>query len=189
MNLPILPTDNLYKFLALSGLAIIALCIVFPLQRIHDLDLKLIETGTKIKVLKLEQKYLQDNLINTLVNKSKLPPKQKAAFRKYLVEVFNHKHPLEKEDTEGKAILSLEEQATFSKALEEVEKKSIELGGQLDQANYLNKEFGQFIFVVAIGLTIGLILSSYGFLRWYYLIQKPNDMLLQKQIKNNKISP
>jgi hypothetical protein len=56
MNLPVptLPTDNLYKFMALSGLAIIIFSLVFPMIRISEIKLKMVEVETQLAVLHIE---------------------------------------------------------------------------------------------------------------------------------------
>src|SRR3989442_1262057 len=62
MNLPTLPTDNLYKFFALSGLALIVFIVVFPTNQISDIELKTIEVKTQISLLELEGSVLERDL-------------------------------------------------------------------------------------------------------------------------------
>lgn len=62
MNLPTLPTDNLYKFLALSGLALLLFSMVYPLNTLNDLELKAVEARTQIKLLELELSVLERNI-------------------------------------------------------------------------------------------------------------------------------
>lgn len=54
MILPTLPTDNLYKFLALSGLAILIFGVVYPYKLANELELKIVDVGTQIKLLEFE---------------------------------------------------------------------------------------------------------------------------------------
>ena len=54
MNLDKFPTDNLYKFLAISGLAIFLISILYPYFRIHELGIRIIEAELKIRVLGLD---------------------------------------------------------------------------------------------------------------------------------------
>jgi len=58
MNLPVptLPTDNLYKFMALSGLAIVIFSFVFPMIRMSEIKLKLVEVETQTELLEIETK-------------------------------------------------------------------------------------------------------------------------------------
>ena len=54
MSIPSLPTDNLYKFMALSGLVLLTLSAYYPAQRIAELQLKQVNTSTEIALAKLE---------------------------------------------------------------------------------------------------------------------------------------
>jgi hypothetical protein len=73
MNLPVptLPTDNLYKFMALSGLAILIFSLVFPMIRIGEIKLKLVEVETQTEVLGIETDNLKKDIEHSL-NESKL---------------------------------------------------------------------------------------------------------------------
>ena len=60
MNLPIptLPTDNLYKFMALSGLAILIFSLVFPVIRMSEIKLKMVELEIQGEILKIEKNHI-----------------------------------------------------------------------------------------------------------------------------------
>jgi len=51
MNFPVLPTDNLYKFLAIAGLVILLFCAVYPIRLVGELQLKSAELDTKVQLL------------------------------------------------------------------------------------------------------------------------------------------
>lgn len=59
MILPTLPTDNLYKFIALSGLVILLFSVVYPYKLVTDLELKAVEAGTQVKLLELESAAIE----------------------------------------------------------------------------------------------------------------------------------
>ncbi len=59
MNLPALPTDNLYKFLALSGVALVVFSFIFPLDRLAAIQLKRVEMQTQAEVLLVELSNLE----------------------------------------------------------------------------------------------------------------------------------
>ena len=59
MNLPAPPTDNLYKFFALAGLALSAFCFVYLLTQVGDLELKSIEVRTQAKILEVDVSALK----------------------------------------------------------------------------------------------------------------------------------
>ena len=62
MNLPALPTDNLYKFLALSGLVLFVISFVFPRSLVDELELKTVETQTEVNLLVREVSALNKDV-------------------------------------------------------------------------------------------------------------------------------
>jgi hypothetical protein len=62
MNLPNLPTDNLYKFIALAGLTIIFFSMVLPIIALHNLKLELLKTNGELSVLQAEFEFLRDDM-------------------------------------------------------------------------------------------------------------------------------
>jgi hypothetical protein len=54
MTLPNLPTDNLYKFLALSGLLLAVISFAFPMKLIYEAREQLLSQQTEFEVLKIE---------------------------------------------------------------------------------------------------------------------------------------
>ena len=59
MNLPSLPTDNLYKFQALAGLFLIVFGTVYPSRQISELELRRAATGTERSVLVIQVNALE----------------------------------------------------------------------------------------------------------------------------------
>ena len=59
MNLPTPPTDNLYKFVALAGLALLIFSIVYPLKLIDDLELRLVDTEMRRDMLLVDISALE----------------------------------------------------------------------------------------------------------------------------------
>jgi hypothetical protein len=185
MNLPNLPTDNLYKFMALSGLAIFLFSIVFPLSQIHDIKLKMVEIETQQEVLKLEVEQIGNDVMDALATKGVLNTKKQALFRNYLNDLFkrNNNKELSKDWSKGEPILNIKEQAIFRKQLNEIKKRLAKIMGEEKKVMILYNELNTYYRIIWIGGLFGLIISFIGFGLWYILIQKPNDMLLQKQIK------
>jgi hypothetical protein len=62
MELPMLPTDNLYKFLALSGLVMLVLSFTFPRNMVDELELKAVESETNINLLAFDVSVLKDDV-------------------------------------------------------------------------------------------------------------------------------
>lgn len=51
-----LPTDNLYKFIALAGLALLLLLTVYPTKKIYELQLQIVREGTELSILDINEK-------------------------------------------------------------------------------------------------------------------------------------
>jgi hypothetical protein len=54
-----LPTDNLYKFVAIFGLIIALFSIYYPFQKYHELRLLLIENEGESELFKFHESYLE----------------------------------------------------------------------------------------------------------------------------------
>jgi len=186
MNLPTLPTDNLYKFMALSGLAIAVFSVFLPLTRMSEIRLNMLEIETQLEVLEIEVKYQENNIIDALVNKGNLSPKEKALFRNHLIDLLNKDTMLKEFDEQSEPIFNPEEQASFRSRSIEIRKKIAEVKGRHRQSVALLYELKSYRWILWIGGMLGLVISFFGFGFWYYLIQRPNDMLLRKHIRNHK---
>ena len=62
MNIPNLPTDNLYKFMALSGLVLFIISTIYPTYYIDNLTSEVHETGTEIGLFKIETKMVDEKI-------------------------------------------------------------------------------------------------------------------------------
>ena len=70
-NFPTAPTDNLYKFLALTGLALLLFSLVYPANLMRELELRAAETKTRHALLKEEITQLQDDIQVAMARDSK----------------------------------------------------------------------------------------------------------------------
>lgn len=49
-----LPTDNLYKFLAISGLIVLGFSLVYPFKRLYEVNREVIQLGGEIEIFRLQ---------------------------------------------------------------------------------------------------------------------------------------
>jgi hypothetical protein len=89
-------------------------------------------------------------------------------------------------DEQSEPILSPEERAPFGSRVNELRKKIAWVNGQRKKYNLLFNELKNYRWMLLIGGSLGLAMSSLGFCLWYLIIQKPNDILLRKQVQNYK---
>ena len=160
INMPSLPTDNLYKFLALSGLAIVTFSIVFPMIRDSELNLMMLETDKNMKVANIE-KELFDKRIDKFLNSDLGSNLDELKMREEELEIWRN---------------LLKDQQIYTVDLEYEVRKFEELHKELKFIQLLMK----------FGFGVGLIITFLGFLLWYVRVQKPNDLLLRKQIETDK---
>ena len=64
MNIPSLPTDNLYKFMAIVGVIITVLSFLIPARYMLSLQNEIIELETEIGVLLVKSEYYKENVQN-----------------------------------------------------------------------------------------------------------------------------
>ena len=74
MNYPLIPTDNLYKFIALSGLAITLLSLTYPVSKLLELELAAVETKSQQKKLAIEDAEIKREI--EILEKEKNPSSQ-----------------------------------------------------------------------------------------------------------------
>ena len=160
MQIPNLPTDNLYKFMALLGLILIILSTVFPIWTIHYIGLKQIQSQTELDLFDIEEVYLRREQQEIRETLEALPPNKRIGARR-LTDEKARDHSIKFGQTKGK----------------------------WEEIKYLNswrKDLKVFIFT---GMFIGSILTVYGFSLWYKRLQKYQDQVIkneaQKQLHNN----
>lgn len=85
MDFTTLPTDNLYKFLALTGVLIAALSVFVPYTLIGDAIREQTEIYGGQEIAQIELKYIEDELKEALEkNKGELPSEERLRLRKEL---------------------------------------------------------------------------------------------------------
>lgn len=209
-SLPNPPTDNLYKFCAISGLIILIFTSTFTSVYSNKLKDDIIDFEAMIEIQELESNYISKDLqnlenkeqkiINILgsinydsldfkiynddFNKSLTRIKQDKNWRDYLE--FRYKYideiiPTKKKYNEYKSLL------------EEVNKKNkklnlnfIEITRNKNKINekYLFLKRLRFLFFVLV--TFGIILSYYGFKKWKNNVQSQLDEVLKLELEKLK---
>jgi len=62
MEIPTVPTDSLYKFLAIAGLVLWALSLGFPIWRITQLRLEVSHVEERVSAYELERRWLDQDI-------------------------------------------------------------------------------------------------------------------------------
>jgi len=185
-----IPTDSLYKFMALSGLAMIIVSYVPAYQGIKEGE-GLEEIQSKIELFVIETRWAMEdinsinNQIEILVRKlSKLTGVSDSDIKKALYSNL----PLDKtrKDLEEHKIIwdELETKASEKRKLSrEYETK------RHQYKTYFAMELSRskiqlilFLFSAIDGLLLGFPLAISGFVLWYKKLQVPQDLLIQKKL-------
>jgi hypothetical protein len=185
MELPKVPTDNLYKFIALSGVVFMVTS-AFPVYWQAKLKFELIQVqGEKWKATKKKNWACADtDYLRTKTNKLKEETsKWKAArdleaaepqlIEKKRLEIRTEAHEIRAGITETERLYRDSEIAAI-----EVKTKEKEIAQRLEVIRLLK-------YVAAGGLSSGAILSVFGFFLWYHKLQKYQDKIVKKQAEDN----
>ncbi len=165
MDIPKLPTDNLYKFIAMSGLITLIISFLYPLYFEHEFVLKVLQNTTEATKARVELDHLTEDL-NSLIR-----------------ELAS----LDKDFKRGKLkeyVIRVEQMAITEKEVKEkgrqIAIKNAEIQGKAEAIDYL-KASTEMIKNYSIGFKIiGLSLAVFGFYLWYVKLQRYQDKQVKK---------
>ena len=169
-DLPQPPTDNLYKFCALTGTIIVILSILLPARLAISFIDELDQLTRRLSIAKVEVDYSGrkirrlDRLIQNSINdqKSELPDPKDHLVLKY-------------SDDEIKELLK--EVDTLRK---DDEIRGAEMQWTHERHKKLLKLFAGVLVLGFAGVGVGSRLAYFGYRNWYFRVQKPLDRHLAK---------
>ena len=166
MNLPLLPTDNLYKFMSLAGAVIIILSVIYPIIQIEELQHRIVSLNGEEKILDQEIEFIKHDV-------------------KFLEKNINI---LEKKKNQkiGELNELLRKSTELSRKTNEQQIKNIELFYKKQDIELTSKYISQNRILGFIGTGFGSFLAFFGFYLWYVRIQKLQDLLLKRQVTSDK---
>lgn len=138
MTLPQLPTDNLYKFLAIGALAVCVVSVVYPESQVFELESRVLALRVDTDTLNLEVDEL-----GRLTQEA------------------------------GDALRARRLDLRIKTAL---------LKGKSAQAELVLKQIKSLVRVALIGGIVGAAGTVLGFWLWYWRVQRPQDLLLKRQM-------
>jgi len=191
-NLPSLPTDNLYKFVALSGVLLVALGFIAPWTSATEFNAQFRSLDLDFSYNEIEVKAM-DHDVNELVERGQAAEDRETILRSQLSQA--------RLDTTGQiskpGIMELEQQLASTEREKDALAESARafrariLESRRHQAaarNALNaaKEASErhtMLRVFAVALTfIGVSMASWGFRCWYTRVQRHLDAQLAAQM-------
>ncbi len=208
MNIPNIPTDNYYKFFALSGVTITIASTIIYLTQSNVLKNDLNKMDIEIVKLKVEKTFLIEDRGKTDRELESLPKidsslssiNQDSAFTVNLLKEIKSVNNKKIKDY-YEFIFKYEDnifpqKSKLHKITEEVEKQSqirreIELKTALIKTNLKHVEEKNRTLtingiILCIFFIIGSQMAARGFIKWYKLVQKPSDEKLRLEIEDMK---
>ena len=206
MNIPNLPTDNLYKFTFLAGISIIVISVILYITEYNNLNTKTTLLRIAIDSAKTEGEFQsQDinlikleidkigNRLHTIQNKDTI--NEIEDFKQLNTKLLNDKNF---RDYYGFVLLHQNELVPYQNQLLDLEIKNKELllinrkqiinsKQMLLKSRILEKEnISLFVLalVAAIVLVIGIKMSISGYNNWYNIVQKPLDKKLMIELES-----
>jgi len=158
MQIPSLPTDNLYKFLAIAGLVIIVLSVVGPWSRYEQLTPKTIEVETQVSTHKREIVSVESAIMRT-------------------------EEELKKAKTQKERELLLARAEELQKQKRQLQIMISEIAGKRTLLQHLQERVALYFVVGTYSLVFGVIVSIVGFVLWYRRVQRYQDGILKQQHK------
>ncbi len=205
MELPSLPTDNLYKFIALSGIALVIVSML-PFFHRYKLQVEIIRlegdtdvlerqtqwTVADVNELKKEVATLLDETYKLEGRVDKLMETQ-ASDKDSVVNTGETSSGIRKE-------LLTEVKDQIKQRLEIIEERLLEIEEinrkhEIETANikakileheYLKRMINMESKVGCAGLVSGLFLAIIGFTLWYKRLQVPQDLIIKQKVKGEQ---
>ena len=206
MNIPNIPTDNLYKFLSISGLLIIILSIGSLFYNSNNLNTEILVLNRNISHYNLRSEQnvcdalaLMDIMEEDLIKLGKKEPSRYDSIRngiyppdllpllpdssfcltKYSILALEY-HQHETIDPHAKIIYNL--QRKYWLETRRLDSLRIECEHDQKQIKYKERLLIYNIIVSVIGILFGLICSFIGFSRWYYKHQQYSDIKIRREV-------
>jgi hypothetical protein len=154
MNVPGMPTDNLYKFMAIAGLALIAFSAYVRISQSHEIDARIDALKRELVVITVDIQYLDRELAPVDTTACVSPAKPACP-------------------SDAQLSTWRERSADIRKRLELNRVGNETLRRLADEATRLHV-------VTFIGTFIGFLLAIYGFYFWYTRLQRYQDAAVKR---------
>ena len=197
MKLPEIPTDNLYKFMALSGLTLVILSFL-PNFHAYNLKVSLIRLDGEVKTLTEEVEWVSSNLkkLDNEIESMKVRiAKLTGISVSEITLALSTRLPLsdirkEKEIELEKHSKELDElRAKRSRYVEMFRKqaiKTIQISTKQQEYVYLGKMIMREVVIAGCAGIFGVLLAVNGFVFWYKKLQLPQDIIIGKKAEDKQ---
>jgi hypothetical protein len=172
MTWPNPPTDNIYKFCALTGTIIFLLSLYIPLKARYDIFEKLEAVELKTKISEIERQYWKDKATTLeTITKNAMAEQNGIKF------VDKNKLAIRYTESEVKQMTN-----DLAESLRNIEIKDAEAGSAMAEVKRLNSAANLLFYLSFLTIITGLSLGIYGYLSWYFKIQKYEDKRIEEPV-------
>jgi len=192
MNIPSLPTDNLYKFLAIFGLTLIIAGTYLGYKKNNYYSEMYFEIYSKSKQYEneIEEYKKEDNILSDAINKFAKDQNiilSKDSLNVSLIEELilykqEYEQRLRNNETlknkEYKYLALLNRTIFLNEELRRLDILRRKNNINIDVYNEANKR-DAIKYLIKLCFSFGFIISMFGFIFWYYRIQKYEDHLIK----------
>lgn len=174
MLIPNPPTDNLYKFVAVAGLIVFILGLMFPISEAIKAGRKVIPLETEVSVI--EQSWL---LMRERVDWLR---EDVATLEKEVEELESEASPERKaaraEEIKRASAELRQRHRSLREAIAEMDSEKCRCSGKLQEAGHELQLVRLFFRIGLLEAVAGAILAVLGFWLWYVRVQHPQDRAL-----------
>lgn len=173
--IPNLPTDNLYKFIALSGVFLLCFSMYFVKDKIYTLGERVYEENLKIAELTIKINFFKED-----ISAFKKLSKNTVLAQQGKLQEDNSKISIYINDAEFKEL----RRTIKSKQLQiQIDSEKIKIS--LKYTQHLLNEVESYNNQLYFWSITFLLMSAYGFQMWYKKVQKPLDLKIATEFENN----
>jgi hypothetical protein len=179
------PTDNLYKFMALAGVVLIAAFAV-PLVIFHQAGTEYLDQLRGSKELAVQERFTKDRL-GMLEGRKQQVLDQKNKLQNRLDGLKAASTTTGADKLEGQIREANSEIEKIDDASHELSLSLALKRAQVEQEETVSynrsRDSRALMLVGALGVLLGLFLSSFGFFLWYKKLQRYQDRLVTKEVE------
>lgn len=210
-NIPsIIPTDNLYKFMSLSGMVLFFFCLFYPSWRVYNIERNEMEIKGKVSLLDGKIKIMTENVEemkeytreiekSNMINDQRDKEKRSKGIEVRRIDDFSYQELADyfknkefrdafgfvldhKEQLYSNHNTEISENEERRKSVDALQLSLIEVNNLNALALFERKRADYVILLGLVGCMVSFIVSAAGFTLWYRNYQSVQDAILRKQL-------
>lgn len=182
MNLPSFPTDNLYKFVALSGVFLFAIACLYPLIVEREIRTELIQIEGEQELLKLHKLPIDNKLFEIRKKLDQLTETSGCNCEAIVTDTVIIRPAMRLNNEQHETYTHIENLITEWVALnQERNMKTLALNTNINLTNNKTSQLEETWMLASISIPFSLLLTLLGFSAWYHKTQALQDRILKNQ--------